>query len=111
MDFETFFDNLKSGIIALAEEELGDFKEEAVKNGHLFLDRTRHDLAEWANQVADGSLSSDEFQFLLEGKKNLSEMEVLKQKGLAQVRLDKFQNSIFKMVTTTTFKTFFCGVG
>jgi len=47
-----------------------------------------------------------DFEFLLKGKKDLAEMEALKQLGLSKVRLDKITNGIIDIITGSVIKTF-----
>jgi hypothetical protein len=63
-------------------------------------------LRRWTKLLAQGDLSKDDFEWLVAGKKDLAEMEALKQTGLALVRLERFQNALISLVIDTAFETF-----
>lgn len=99
--FESFLEVLKQNILDMADKELQEFKLAAVMDGITFTSKLRADLLRWNIQYANGDISRDEYEWLLEGKKDLAEMEFLKQQGLAQVRLDNFVNSLITMIVST----------
>jgi hypothetical protein len=58
------------------------------------------------NLMALATMPFTDFEFLLKGKKDLAEMEALKQLGLSKVRLDKITNGIIDVITGSVIKTF-----
>lgn len=48
----------------------------------------------------------DDFEWLVAGKKDLAEMQVLENAGLFLVRLERFQNALISLVMDTAFDTF-----
>ncbi len=105
-DFNDFWKNLKSGLEELAKKNWKEFSEAAEKDGKAFLDKTKEDLKRWTKLLAQGDLSKDDFEWLIAGKKDLAEMEALKQAGLALVRVERFQNALISLVIDTAFETF-----
>ncbi len=105
-DFNDFWENLKNGLTELVEENWKEFKDAAEKDGNAFYDKTKKDLKRWTKLFAQGDLTKDDFEWLLAGKKDLAEMEALKQAGLALARVEKFQNAIISLVIDTAFDTF-----
>ena len=105
-DFSDFWESVKKGLVEVAEKNWKEFREAAEKDGNAFLDRAEEDLRRWTKLLAQGDLSQDDFEWLVAGKKDLAEMEALKQAGLALVRLERFQNSLISLVVDTAFDTF-----
>jgi hypothetical protein len=51
-----------------------------------------------------GELSKKDFEWLLKSKKDLAEMESLKQKGLAQARIDRLKTALLQSVIGSVAK-------
>ncbi len=105
-DFNKFMEVLKEGLEDFAENRWKDFKDAAINDGKSFLDTSKEDLERWTKSLADGNLSKDDFEWLLESKKDLAELFALKQIGLTKVTLDRFLNGIIDLIINTAFKTF-----
>lgn len=105
-DFKDFWENLKEGLKELASKNWKEFKEAAEEDGKAFFDKIKEDLQRWTKLLAQGDLTQDDIEWLVTGKKDLAEMEALKQAGLALVRIERFQNALISLVIDTTFKTF-----
>lgn len=105
-DFNTFLSALKDGVTQLVTQTLADHRDAAVKDAGAFLEKTRVDLERWTKELGAGTLKKDDFEFLVRGKKDLAEMQALKQAGLALVRVDQFRKSVFDLVVGTAFKMF-----
>jgi hypothetical protein len=56
--------------------------------------------------LADGNLTREDFEFLVRGKKDLAEMEALKQIGLGKIRLNRIRDQIIDTVIGSVFKVF-----
>jgi hypothetical protein len=105
-DFDQLLSALKQGAAQLAAHSLQDFRKAAVKDAHAFLEQTRADLERWVHELEAGTLTKDDFEFLVKGKQDLAEMQALKQAGLALVRVDQFRNSLLNLVIGTAVKMF-----
>ena len=105
-EFSDFLENLKNGLEGLAKKSWKEFTTAAEKDGKAFLEKTKEDLKRWTRLLAQGDLSKEDFEWLVEGKKDLAEMEALKQAGLTLARLERFQNALVSLVIDTAFDTF-----
>lgn len=101
VDFNDMFKELKDLILPLAKDTVEEYKDEAVEDGKAFLSKIKDDLARWITQLEKGEISEDDLKWLVEGKKDLAEMVLLKQKGLAMAKIGKFQKGLFNLVVTT----------
>lgn len=104
--FEEFWDVLKGELADFAEESWQQYKDAAVKDGSSFLDKSKADLERWTQSLAAGALTRDDLDWLMRGKKDLAELVTLKERGLAQVALDKFVSGLIDTVVGTAIKVF-----
>lgn len=103
-DFQPLLTALKDGIAQLAVQTLQEHRQAAVEDAEAFLTKTQGDLERWARELAMGTLTAADFEFLLKAKQDLAEMQALKQAGLALVRIDQFRNALVDLVIGTTIK-------
>jgi len=104
--FNEFLSTIKDDLLEFAKENLEEYKDELLKDGNAFVKKTKIDLERWTEGLASGALSKNDFEFLLKGKKDLAEMEALKQLGLSKIRISKITNSIIDVVVSSAVKTF-----
>lgn len=103
-DFDAFLETLKTDLSELVTDFGEDLKDDLLKDAKSFAQNTKEDLIRWSKQLKDGELSQEDFEFLLKAKKDLAEMEALKQRGLAQVKLDKLKLAIIDAVAGSVKK-------
>jgi len=104
--FNEFVSTLKNDLLDFAKENLEEYKDEILKDGILFIEKAKSDLERWTEGLASGALSKADFEFLLKGKKDLAQMEALKQLGLSKIRITKITNGIIDVVVGSAVKTF-----
>ena len=104
--FNEFVSTLKNDLLDFAKENLEEYKDELLKDGTLFIEKTKSGLERWTEGLASGALSQADFEFLLKGKKDLAKMEALKQLGLSKIRITKITNGIIDVVVGSAVKTF-----
>jgi len=102
-NFENAFDTLKKGVADLAVTTGKQYAKQATTDGQSFLDASKASLEDWTTQLANKSLSKDDFADLLLGQKDLFALTALKQAGMAQIDLDTFKNSVFNLIEQTIF--------
>ncbi|POY35720.1 hypothetical protein C3K47_13245 [Solitalea longa] len=103
-NFQEIFDELKTDVLDLAKLTFKNFKDDASKDVNDFLAQSEDKLKRWTNLAANNDITKDEFAVLVKGLKDGAEMKLLKQTGLAKVRIDEFKNSLINLVTDTVFK-------
>ena len=103
-NFDAFLETLKADLAGIITEFGDDFKEDIIEDVSSFALKSREDLERWSRQLKDGDLSPRDFEYLLKSKKDLAEMEALKQKGLAQAKLDKLKADILNTMVGSVQK-------
>jgi len=104
--FNDFLSIVKDDLLEFAKENLDEHKDELLKDGNDFVKKTKEDLERWTAALATGVLSQADLEFLLKGKKDLAEMESLKQLGLSKIRISKITNGVIDVVVGSAVKTF-----
>jgi hypothetical protein len=105
-NFENFIHIVENNTKKLAKHTLKGFKTEALKDVKAFLEDSKEDLQRWTRLLAIGELSQDDFEWLVIGRKEVIELQVLKQSGLTLVRLDRFKNALLNSVIDTALDVF-----
>jgi hypothetical protein len=100
-DFNEILAALRTALEDLVEAQWQQVKAAALKDGKAFLEQTRADLERWTQLLAAGSLTPEEFAFLVQAKKDLAALEALKQRGLAKARLTRFRNALLDTLVNT----------
>lgn len=77
-----------------------------MSDGTAFVEKIKVDLERWSQLLASGALSKDDFAWLVQGKKDLAEMEALEHAGLALARPDHFRTDLVNLVVDTAFSMF-----
>ena len=104
--FNDFLSTLKQDLLDFAKTNLNEYKDELLKDGNAFIDKTKTDLKRWADGLVQGTLSQKDFEFLVKGKKDLAQMEALKQVGLSKIRINKIVDGVLGIVVGSAVKTF-----
>jgi hypothetical protein len=104
--FNDFLSTLKNDLLDFAKENLNEYKDELLKDGNAFIEKAKADLKRWTDGLVAGSLSQKDFEFLVKGKKDLAQMETLKQIGLSKIRINKIINGMLDIVIGSAVKTF-----
>jgi len=104
INFEDLFNGLKGDVITLARASFKTFTKEAEQDAQNLLEGMKDNLSRWTALLAEGSLSTEDFQLLINAQKDLAEMKVLQRTGLAIIRIEQFRDSIIHLVTDTIFQ-------
>lgn len=104
VDFDAFLKELKIGVRDIAREEAKGFVRATRRDGKEFLEAIEEDLELWTNQLAEGKLTVEDFEFLVRGKKDLAKMKTLTQAGLAAVRIDRIRMAMIELIITAAGK-------
>jgi hypothetical protein len=105
-DFSQFLDVLGKRLAELAEQQWTAYRDAAIEDGTAFVDKAKADLERWSQLLASGALSKDDFAWLVQGKKDLAQLEALEQAGLSLAHLEEFRNALVGLVIDTAFTVF-----
>ncbi len=101
IDFNALLGNLKNEVTALAVSSVQNYANEAKADGLKLVESMKTDLQTWAALWADGKMSKEDVEFLVLAKKDLIQMNALKQAGLGLIKIDEFKNSLLNLIVKT----------
>lgn len=104
--FDDFWKSLKCDLAELVKSTMKGYAKQAKADLDRFLSNSKDDLQRWTKMLAANKLTRDDFQWLVLGKRDLAQMEALKQAGLAMIRIKRFQYAVLDLVITAAFKSF-----
>lgn len=105
-NFDDFVEAVKEGAKELAQETFNDFREDAKADAQAFIDKFKEDLKRWTKLLAQGDLSEQDFSDLIQAKKALAEIHLLRQKGVALTKLERFRSGLVNLIIDTAFDVF-----
>ncbi|HAY21626.1 hypothetical protein [Desulfobacca acetoxidans] len=105
-DFDRFLQLFTDGVKDLAQKEFSEFVQAALDDGVSFMTKFKSDVEEWGMKLARGEMTANDVEWLMQGKKDLAEMNALKQAGLAQARIQEFVNGVLKIASESLMKVF-----
>ncbi|WP_291319736.1 hypothetical protein [Desulfonatronospira sp.] len=104
INFSLIVEEFRNELISLSSDLRDDIKDALLQDGLDFIEGSKADLERWSNLFAAGQLSREELEWLLRSKRDLVEMEALKQKGLALARIDRYRNAVTQSALNAVFK-------
>lgn len=97
--------SIEKGVPQLAQSCLGGFIKEASQSIQSCVSSNLDKMTTWLSQLTNGTLSKSDFNFLLNSELDLSAMEVLKEKGIAEIQLDNFKKGVISLVENAILST------
>lgn len=103
-DINLFIEELRKNLNEVASGSFHKYSSQLIKDGTDFALKIEDDLMKWEAEYSIQEMTKEEFEDLIKSKKNLLEMNSLKQEGLAKTDLNKLRNAIVEAVTETATK-------
>ncbi len=100
-DFNQIFDDIKSQLGPLAEQNLKQFAAEGKQDAEAFLQQSRANLQKWMQQLASDEIDEDEFRWLVESQKAAAEMTALRAANAGTLQTEQFRDSVLNVVVNT----------
>jgi len=99
--FAEFLAALKANIFQYAKENWQEHAASVMDDAEAFIEKAKADLERWLLLLEGGGLTKGDVAWLIEGKKELAEMNALKQIGLTKVKIDRCRRGILDVVKKT----------
>jgi hypothetical protein len=100
-DFNQIFNDIKSQLGPLAQQNLQEFASQGEQDANAFLEQSKANLQKWIQQLADKEIDADGFRWLVESQKAAAEMVALRAANAGTVRIEQFRDSVFNVVVNT----------
>lgn len=97
-DFNKIFDDIKSQLGPLAEQDLKQFAAQGKQDAEAFLEQSRANLQQWMQQLANKEIDQDEFRWLVESQKSAAEMVALRAANAGTLQVEQFRDSVLNLV-------------
>jgi hypothetical protein len=106
IDFSAFLNTLVEEIAGLLKNTLGNAVTDAKADAQRFVEQNKDNLQHWAGLYASGKLTANDLEALLRSSKNLFDMELLKQSGIALITIDKFKTDAVAVIVNSVSTLF-----
>ena len=100
-DFNQIFNDIKSQLGPLAEQNLKQFAAQGKQDAEAFLEQSRANLQKWVQQLANKEIDEDEFRWLVESQKAAAEMVALRAANAGTLQTEQFRDSVLNVVVST----------
>jgi hypothetical protein len=100
-DFNQIFNDIKSQLGPLAEQDLKQFAAQGKQDAEAFLEQSRANLQKWMQQLANKEIDEDQFRWLVESQKAAAEMTALRAANAATLQTEQFRDSVLNVVVST----------
>lgn len=101
LDFRQVLETLKNGVTGLATSTFQNYTNAAKTDALNLIDMIQGNLKTWTVELAEGKISTKDFEYLVLGQKEVVEMMALKNAGISAIELDKLKGSIFQFIIKT----------
>jgi hypothetical protein len=101
IDFHAVLETLKVGAVSLATKTVQNYVNDAKADGLKLVESLKTDIQIWVQELEAGKLSAADVEFLVMAKKDVIEMNALKQAGLGLIKVDEFKNSLLQLIVKT----------
>jgi hypothetical protein len=101
IDFQVVLATLKEGVTSLATTTVQNYVNEAKADGLKLVESLKTYIQTWGQELTAGKLSAADVEFLVMAKKDVIEMNALKQAGLGLIKVDEFKNSLLQLIVKT----------
>lgn len=104
VNFNEIFNQLKDDVVGLAKSTLNNYGKEAEEDGRELLNSIEEKLKRWTLLLANGDLTTEDFEFLVNSQKDLVTLHALKEGGLAHAEIEQFKNNVFNTIVETVIR-------
>ena len=100
-NIDSMLKDISSSVTQVVTDAAGKYATQANQDVQDFLEGSKAQIAEWAQQLSEGKMTKDEFEFLAVGRlKDLAKMRALTQAGIAAATLDATKAKVASVVIT-----------
>lgn len=101
MDVKDILKEIKGNLLTLVGGKFEDLKTETKEDVKAFLDASKEKLERWTLFLANGSITAEEYKWLVESQKDLVVLKGLYTAGVSKIKLGHLKNSILDTVINT----------
>jgi hypothetical protein len=103
---DDFLDAVKHGAVGLAGDYVKGAKQRGIDDMLAYANARKADVGRWAEELAQGQISPEDFRQLLLGLKDGAEIRGLRVAGVELARLQRLRDALVDLVVDSALKTF-----
>jgi len=103
---DDFLDAVKHGVVGLAGDYVKGAKQRGIDDMIAYASARKADVGRWADALAQGQISAEDFRQLLLGLKDGAEIRALRVAGVELARLQRLRDALVNLVVDSALKTF-----
>ena len=104
--FDDFLAAAKANLTVLGKGSFDDYSAEVKAMAEAALDKAKVNLALWTGQLAAGQLTQAEFENLVKGETDLTEIAGYTAAGISQADAQRLRDAVTVSVINTAIDTF-----
>ncbi|SFJ40916.1 hypothetical protein [Caulobacter sp. UNC279MFTsu5.1] len=104
--FDDFLAAAKANLSVLGQDSFEGYSDQVKAVAQAALDRAKVNLALWTSQLAAGQLSQAEFQNLVQGETDLTEVAGYTAAGISAAEAQRLRDAVTVTVINTALDTF-----
>jgi hypothetical protein len=101
MDIDKLLKDLKGNVLTLLGDKVKEFKPELEKDLNDYIEQSKTKLERWAMLLLEGSITKEEFEWLLKSQQDLLSLKALQGAGLSKIKLNNIKKSIINTIVET----------
>ncbi|WP_298427159.1 hypothetical protein [uncultured Kordia sp.] len=101
MDVKDILKEIKGNLLTLVGGKFEDLKSETKQDVQDFLNASKEKLERWTLFLANGSITAEEYKWLVESQKDLVVLKGLYAAGVSKIKLGHLKNTILDTVIKT----------
>ena len=102
-EIKELFKTITDEVTNLAKATAKEYVSQAKNDAQALIDSTKQNVINWADLLAQGKLTTDDFEWLMFRQKDLVAMSALKQAGLAEIRIEGFKQGVIGIIIDSVF--------
>jgi hypothetical protein len=105
-DFNAFKSEVLRKTTKLGKTTLAGFLTQAISDTQRFLEAQAQEFATWTNDLEAGSITQEQFEFLVQAQLAVFQMHALTEAGIAAAQIQQFRDALVQIISDAAIKYF-----
>ncbi len=97
------FKTITDDVTNLAKSTAKEYLRQAKQDAQALIESTKENVIRWTELLAEGKLTTEDFEWLMFRQKDLVVMNALRQAGLAEIRIEGFKQGVIGVIIDSVF--------
>ncbi|MFN3639698.1 MAG: hypothetical protein ACK4UK_02165 [Flavobacterium sp.] len=104
MDIKNILELLQEQVLLQLKAGEADLVPFLKKDVETFLKSSEEKITRWTQLLAEGSLTREDYEWLLHSQKDLIQLKALQVQGISKIKLHRIKNAILNTLIDLVFK-------